>query len=69
MKDNYKKIGKKISSRRNELGFTQEELAELIGVEPNTIYCYERGDYLSNYERGARLEKALEISLKDLFMI
>jgi len=32
-----------IKKRRKELGFTQQELADLIGVSKNTIVNYEKG--------------------------
>ena len=38
-----KHIGEKIKTRRNELGITQQELADLTGVSINTIVAVERG--------------------------
>ena len=38
------KIGKNISSRRNELGMSVDELASKIGKSRATIYRYENGD-------------------------
>ena len=35
--------GLNIKKRRQELGMSAEELAETIGVNPTTIYRYERG--------------------------
>lgn len=37
-------IGEKIKSRRKELGFSAEVIAEKLGVSPATIYRYESGD-------------------------
>jgi transcriptional regulator with XRE-family HTH domain len=36
-------IGKQIKERRNILGMTQGDLAELAGISPNTLYKIERG--------------------------
>lgn len=69
MTNDYEKIGRKIASRRYELNYTQEKLAELVDVDVNTIYRYEKGELLSKFEKGAKLEKALNLNLKDLFEI
>ena len=37
-------IGRRIKSRRQELGLSAEALAERIGVSPATVYRYEAGD-------------------------
>lgn len=36
-----KKIGKRIKDRRVELGLSAEDLAEVLGLSPSTIYRYE----------------------------
>ena len=40
---NQEKIGKFISKRRKEQGFTQENLAEKLGVSINAVSKCERG--------------------------
>lgn len=35
-----------IKKRRKELGYTQKELAEILGVSENTVYNYEKGKFL-----------------------
>lgn len=37
-------VGKRIRSRRAELGYNAEELAHMVGLSPATIYRYENGD-------------------------
>ena len=37
-------IGTNIKTRRQQLGFSAETLAEMIGVSPSTIYRYENND-------------------------
>lgn len=37
-------IGKRIKTRRIELELSAEELSELVGLSPATIYRYENGD-------------------------
>lgn len=40
-------VGKRIKERRKQLGMSAEDLAELVGVSPATIYRYESG-YIEN---------------------
>ena len=36
--------GQRIKSKRKALGTSAEELVEIIGISPATIYRYEKGD-------------------------
>lgn len=38
-----KKVGKQIKDRRNTLGITQPDLAEMAGISTNTLYKIETG--------------------------
>lgn len=60
--ENFRKyIGKKISTKRNILGFTQGVLASKIGTEQARI---------SNWERGAHLpDEQSQEALKELFKV
>ena len=40
---NYSEIGNKIKQKRRELGYSQEELAELCGISASYIGHIERG--------------------------
>lgn len=40
---NHLKIGERIKQAREDLGFTQEQLGEIIGVNKSTIQRYETG--------------------------
>lgn len=40
-------VGKRIKERRKQLGMSAEDLADLVGVSPATIYRYESG-YIEN---------------------
>lgn len=35
--------GEELKKRRNDLGMTQAELADLLGVKPNTVARWENG--------------------------
>lgn len=41
-------LGREIQKRRKELGMTGEQLAERIGVNPNTVRRWETGERIPN---------------------
>lgn len=47
-------------------GFSQEELAEKIGVSRQTLSKYETGESLPDIERCKLLAEVLDVSLDDL---
>ncbi len=53
-----KALGLRIRELRKSKNYTQEQLAELINVEPNTISNMECG---RNYPNFATLEKTLDV--------
>ena len=58
----YKDIGKRIRERRKQLGFTQEQLAEIIDVTPQMISTAENGIKGIRPENIIKLSNALSIS-------
>lgn len=63
----YRKFGLSISYFRKEKGYTQQELAEKIGVNPETISRIENANTGITMDKLLDVAKALDISLKDLF--
>lgn len=61
-----KGIGLKVLQKRQELGLSQEKLAELAGLHRTYIGFVERGERNLSVQTLCRLTKALNISLKDL---
>lgn len=59
-------IGKKIKQRRNELGITQEDLAETINVSRSTVSNWEIGRNYPDIQTIVSLSDELEISLDEL---
>lgn len=59
-------FGKNLKSKREELGFTQEELAEKAGLNPIFIEFSERGEGDIRFENILALAQALKILPKDL---
>ena len=45
-----KRIGKRIKQRREQIGLTQEQFAEKLGVAPNYISTIERGASFPRYQ-------------------
>lgn len=50
-------IGNRIKERRKALGLSAEQLAEVLGVSPSTIYRYESEDIMN-----MRIDKVLPIA-------
>ncbi len=61
-----KSVGRAVSAKRKEKGFTQAQIAEKIGVESETISRIERGTNFAPLPRLAKIADALGCSLADL---
>ena len=57
-------VGKRVKELRNELGISQEELADLAGLDRTYITSVECGRRNINIEK---LAKALNVTIKDFF--
>jgi len=64
---NQKEIGKFIAECRKEHNFTQEQLAEKLGVSSKSISRWENGNTMPDYSILADLCKNLNISINELF--
>ncbi len=64
-----KNFGNNLKRLRESKNLTQEELAELIGVEYQTISRIETGLYFTSYENLQKIAQALNINISDLFNI
>ncbi len=62
-----KDFGKHIKKLREAKGYSQEQLAELVGLEYQTISRIETGYYFTSYENLQKIAKALNLTIKDLF--
>lgn len=60
------RMGRTIAVRRQQRQFTQAELAEIIGVEQETISRFERGATLPPLGRLADIADSLSCPLEDL---
>ena len=62
-----KDFGKHLQKLREAKGFSQEKLAELVGVEYQTISRIETGMYFTSFDNLQKISKALGLEIKDLF--
>lgn len=62
-----REIGAVIRKRRNELGLSQEQLSEKVGVSYQQIQRYENGGSMLNVENVQRIAKALAIPAASFF--
>ena len=61
------KFGKRIKELRKDKGFTQEQIAERIGIEPPNISKLEKGTHFPLPENIEKIASALNVEIKDLF--
>jgi DNA-binding XRE family transcriptional regulator len=52
---------------RTEAAMSRRELAEKVGVNPQTIGCLERGDYSPSLELAMRVARLFEVPVEALF--
>lgn len=60
------KLGKQIKTRRENLGLTQEKLAEKCGLDRTYISLLERGKRNPSYTNLLKVASGLEISISEL---
>ena len=65
-KELARKIGILLLSLREEAELTQEQLAEKVGLQPNSIYRYEIGERKMNLPTAIRVAKVLKVSITRL---
>ena len=57
----------RIQQFRTELEYTQEDLAELCGVDASCISRWETGKWSPSAANSLRLAKTLKVSIEDLY--
>ena len=62
-----KELGKNIQKYRKLNKITQEKLAEIIGVEINSISSIETGKYFPSPENLVKIANALNTNISNLF--
>ena len=63
------RLANRIKERRTELGLTQAELAEQVGVTRKTVNTVENGVFTPSATLAIKLAAALGFSVEQLFSI
>lgn len=67
MASGNKEFGRRIKELREARKLTQEQLAEKVGLDYQTISRIETGVYFTNYENLNGFANAFDLQIKDLF--
>ena len=67
MKNTKELLGARIKELRKGRKLSQEELAELVGIEPRHMSRIEVGKSYPSLDRLERIAKALDVDLRDFF--
>ncbi len=62
-------VGALIRHHRDRAGLTQTDLAEKIGIAPETVSRLERGTFAPSFDTLVDLATALGVSVRDFFEI
>lgn len=65
-KEFVKEIGSKIGFYRGKCGLSQEKLAEMVGVERNTITRYENGQREPQLHVLVKIAKVFNVHITEL---
>ena len=66
--DALKLFGKRLKEIRKEKNITQEDLAEIIGLEPKQICRIENGTCFTTFEKLQKIAHILNVEIHDLFI-
>ena len=61
-----RRVGQRVAQVRKERGWTQEQLAENVGIEPVTMSRWETGDRALSISTLSAISGCLEVGLGDL---
>ena len=63
------RLANKLKDRRTELGLTQAELAERVGVTRKTVNTVENGVFIPSTLLALKLAQALNVTVEQLFRV
>jgi len=63
----HEKFGKRIKELRSEHKMTQEDLADLVGVDRSYMGFLERGEKNPTLKNIAKIAEVLKVTLSELF--
>lgn len=64
---NHVKFGKRVQELRKQRELTQEDLADLVGVDRSYMGFVERGERNPTLDKLIKIAQALKITLSELF--
>jgi putative transcriptional regulator len=67
--DMGEKITNRVKGLRNELGWTQQELAEAVGVSRQSINSIERNRYVPSLALALKFAKVFDRPAEDIFTL
>lgn len=65
--DIKKEIGSRIKAIRKAKGYTQEQLAELVGIEPPSLSYIETGKFAPSSETLQNLSEVLNVAIWEFY--
>ena len=65
----HKKVGNNIKDLRTELGMTQAQLAQIVGVARVSIVSIENGRFIPTIETALRISEALNVPIENIFWL
>lgn len=63
------RLANRLKKRRSELGLTQAELAERVGVTRKTVNTVENGVFTPSALLALKLARALDLTVEQLFWV
>jgi transcriptional regulator with XRE-family HTH domain len=68
MADNKKLLGQKVRQLRKQQKHSQEQFAELVGIDPNSVSRIECGVHYPSLDTLEKIAKVLKVEMRDLFL-
>ena len=65
----HERVGNQLRELRTNLGLTQAQLAELVGVARVSIVAIENGRFLPTIETALHISKALDVPIERIFWL
>jgi putative transcriptional regulator len=65
----HKSVGNNLKEIRTQLGITQAELAERVGVARVSIISIEKGHFIPTVETALRIGQALSVPVEQIFWL
>lgn len=62
-------VGNSVYKLRIKRGFTQEELAERVGVSRQTVIAIEKGNYTPSVLLALKIAHVFKVAVEDVFYI